>query len=93
MRVVVSMITCITAVGLVGSPAPGTAHASVATTPTVSANTAGSLDTSFNETGMVETSFGDKITSNGHSVALQKDGKIVAAGCALSVFGGSSIYA
>jgi predicted CXXCH cytochrome family protein len=43
-------------------------------------NANGSLDTSFNSTGYVTTSFGTNYSASAYTLAIQSDGKIVAAG-------------
>ena len=54
-------------------------------------NSNGSLDTSFDTDGIVTTAIGDSISSEGNSVSLQSDGKIVLVGSAIT--GGKKVFA
>ena len=53
----------------------------------------GTLDTTFGAGGKVRTDFGDQNFDRAHSAALQPDGKIVAAGFAISQNGGVQNFA
>ncbi len=54
-------------------------------------NSDGSLDTSFGSGGIVTTNFGDRNSDSANAIAIQSDGKIVAAGS--SFFNGLSDFA
>ena len=53
----------------------------------------GTIDTTFGVAGKVSTDFGDQNFDRAHSAALQPDGKIVAAGFAISQNGGVQNFA
>src|SRR4030095_10752333 len=53
----------------------------------------GTIDTSFGVSGRVRTDFGDQNFDRARSAALQSDGKIVAAGFAISQGGGVQNFA
>ncbi len=55
--------------------------------------TNGTIDTTFGQSGKVQTDFGDQNFDRAHSAVLQPDGKIVAAGFAISQGGGVENFA